>query len=255
VIPLREQEYIRERFGQDLKGKVKIDYFTQKASLLYVPGREECPHCEDTRQMLEELAGLSDRLTLTVHEFGEAQEAATKLGVDKVPGIVLRGPANRALRFFGMPGGNEFPNLIDTIIEVSLPKVQVSAEAAKHLKKLKGTVSITVYVTPTCPYCPSVVRAAYRLALASTHIQAAAVEISEFPRLAQQLGVRAVPFTVIGERAAIAGALDETQLAEQAAKPAQGATLGSATTTQGGATTEAAPQSAPPPSSGLILPG
>lgn len=253
MIPLREQDYIRERFGRELEGKVKLDYFTQKPSPLYVPGREECVTCEDTRQLLEELAALSDKISLTVRELADAQEEAKKLGVDKVPGIVLRGPANRALRFFGIPGGNEFPNFIEAIIETSKPTLRLGSETAKQLKKLKEDVSITVYVTPTCPHCPAVVRAAYRLALASARIRSAAVEIGEFPRLAQQLGVRAVPLTVINDRATIAGAVDEAGLIEEVLKAVEGGTLG-ASASRGGGTSDAAPRTGPSPSSGLILP-
>ena len=257
MIPLREQEFIRQRFEQELEGKVKIDLFTQKPSALYVPGREECSHCDETRQMLEELAGLSNKISLTVYEFAEAQEEAKKAGVDKVPGIVLRGPANRPLRFFGMPGGNEFPNFIDTIVDASKPRLEVSAAAAKRLKKLKQKTSIAVYVTPTCPYCPGVVRAAYRLALASAQIEATAVEIGEFPRLAQQLGVRAVPMTVINGRSVIAGAVDEEALVEHVLKAAEGGAVGSKTA-QGGATSQTAPEGGGSPDrpagGGLILP-
>ncbi len=253
MIPLREQDYIRERFAQELEGKVKIDYFTQRASALYVPGREECAYCEDTLHMLEELASLSDKVTLTVHDFTEAQDEAKKLAIDKVPGTILRGPTNRALRFYGLPGGNEFPNFIETMIDASKPQIKVGTEAAKHLKKLKGKASIVVYVTPTCPHCPGVVRAAYRLALASSHIQAAAVEISEFPRLAQQLGIQGVPLTVINGQAAITGAVDEAALAEGALKAAEGGAL-AGTTTQGGATSQTTPPAGPSPSGGLVLP-
>ena len=251
MIPLREQEYIKQRFEQELQGRVKIDYFTQKKSPLFVPGREECQYCEDVGRMLEELAHLSDKITLTVHEFSQSTDEAAKLGIDRVPGIVLRGPANRPLRFYGIPGGNEFPNFIETIIEASHQKVEVSPEAAKHLKKLKDRVSIAVYVTPTCPYCPGVVRSAYRLALASAHVSATAVEISEFPRLAQQLGVRAVPLTVINDRTAIPGAMDEATLAEQAVKVAGGAVAGAP---EGSGTTTKATSPEPPASSGLVLP-
>ena len=252
MIPLREQDYIRERFSNELEARVKIDYFTQRPSPIYVAGREPCAHCEDTRQLLEELAALSDKISLTVHELADEAETAQKLGVDKVPGIVLRGPANRALRFFGIPGGNEFPNFIESIIEVSKARVELGPETAKQLKKLKDRVSITVYVTPACPHCPGVVRAAYRLALASAHVEAAAVEIGEFPRLAQQLGVRAVPFTVINGRLAIAGAMDEAGLVEQALKAAESTSLGAAPA-QGGATSDAS-QAQPAPASRLILP-
>lgn len=252
MIPLREQEYVRERFAGELDGRVRIDYFTQRPSPLYVAGREPCATCEDGRKLLEEVSALSDKVTLTVHEFAEAPEDAKKLKVDKIPGIVLRGAANRPLRFFGLPGGNEFPNFIETIIAASKQKIDLGAETARQLKKLKEKVSITVYVTPTCPYCPGVVRAAYRLALASAHIDAAAVEISEFPRLAQQLGVRAVPLTVINDRATIAGALDEGGMLEAALRVVEGGGLGS-TAGHAGETSSAAP-TGPSPASGLILP-
>lgn len=252
MIPLREQEYIRERFEQQLEGRVKIDYFTQRASSLYVSGREECPACEDTGKLLEEVAALSDKITLTVHELRDAADEAAKLRVDKVPGIALRGPANRSLRFFGIPGGNEFPNFIETIIEISKQQSALGAAAAKQLKRLKDNVSLTVYVTPTCPHCPGVVRAAYRLGLASAHVQASAVEVSEFPRLGEQLGIRAVPFTVIGDKAAVAGALDEAALVEQVLKVAEGRALGA--TAQGGTTPIAEPPAGEAAPSGLILP-
>lgn len=252
MIPLREQEYIRERFEQHLEGRVKIDYFTQRASSLYVSGREECPACDDTGKLLEELAALSDKITLTVHEYRDASGEAAKLRVDKVPGIALRGPANRSLRFFGIPGGNEFPNFIETIIEISKQQSALGAVATKQLKRLKDNVSLTVYVTPTCPHCPGVVRAAYRLGLASAHVLASAVEVSEFPRLGEQLGIRAVPFTVIGDKAAVAGALDEAALVEQVLKVAEGRALG--VPAQGGTTPIAGSPSDAPEPSGLILP-
>jgi predicted DsbA family dithiol-disulfide isomerase len=95
-----------------------------------------------------------------------------------------------------------------------------------------------------------VVRSAFRLALASAHVKASAVEIGEFPRLSQQLGVRAVPYTVFNGRSAIAGAMDEAALAEAIVKAAGGAESAHA---QGGATSEASPAGAQPPS-GLVIP-
>jgi alkyl hydroperoxide reductase subunit AhpF len=149
VIPLREQEYIKEAFARELVGPVRIDYFTQRASALYLPGREECAYCEDVRQMLEELAALSDKIRLTVHEFRDAREAASRLGVDKIPGIVIRGPANRAIKFYGIPTGHEFPGLIDDIVDSSRGKVDLAPDTVRRLKKLKQDVSIQVLVTPT----------------------------------------------------------------------------------------------------------
>lgn len=149
MIPLREQDYIKQKFAQELVGPVRIDYFTQRASALFVPGREECVYCEDVRQLLEELAALSDKVRLTVHEFTGAREEASRLGVDKIPGIVIRGPANRPIRFYGIPSGNEFPGLIEDIVDASRGKVDLSQETVRRLKKLKQDIGIQVLVTPT----------------------------------------------------------------------------------------------------------
>jgi alkyl hydroperoxide reductase subunit AhpF len=149
VIPLRDQEYIKEKFAQEMLGPVRIDYFTQRASVIFVPGREECAYCEDVRQLLEELAALSDKIKLTVHEFAEAREAASRLMVDKIPGIVIRGPANRAIKFYGIPSRHEFPGLIEDIADASRGKVDLAQETVRRLKRLKQDVAIQVLVTPT----------------------------------------------------------------------------------------------------------
>ena len=83
------------------------------------------------------------------------------------------------------------------------------------------------------------------------------MEIGEFPRLAQQLGVRAVPMTVINGRSVIAGAVDEEALVEHVLKAAEGGAAG-AKAAQGGATSQTAPEGGGspdrPPGGGLILP-
>jgi glutaredoxin-like protein len=254
VIPLRDQEYIRQLFERELEGRVKIDYFTQRASRLIVPGREECVTCEDGQKLLQEIAALSEKITLTVHELADAPEEAKKLKIDRVPGIAVRGPVNRALRFVGLPQGNEFTNFIETLLYASKTKLDLGPEATKQLRKLKDKVSVAVYVTPTCPYCPQVVRAAFRLGLASAHIEASAIEINEFPKLAQQLRIRAVPVTVLNNSTAIPGAMDEQALLEAVLKVAEGRIA--APNTNAATTTVAIsePQAAPVAPSGLILP-
>jgi thiol-disulfide isomerase/thioredoxin len=58
-------------------------------------------------------------------------------------------------------------------------------------------VRLQAFVTPTCPYCPRAVLAAYRLALVNPNVVAEGVEASEFPALAQRYRISGVPDTVI----------------------------------------------------------
>jgi glutaredoxin-like protein len=222
LIPLRDQEYLRERFARELTGTVRIDFFTQRRLPIHIPGREDCVYCEETQQLLRELAGLSDKIRLTVHELSESVQEAARLGVDKVPGILVRGALNRPLRFFGIPGGQEFPVFIEDIVDASRGKVELGTETARQLRRLRSDVSLEVFVTPTCPTCPAMARLAHKMALESPRLSAAVVEILEFPRLAERHKVNAVPVTVIGGRVALVGAMNEHTLMAQILQFAQG---------------------------------
>lgn len=225
MIPLRDQEYLRTRFARELTGGVRIDYFTQRRLPIFIPGREECAYCEETQTLLKEIAALSDKITLNVHEFADSTKEAASLGVDKVPGTVVRGPVNRPLRFFGFPVGNQLLPLVEGIIEASRGKVELTTEAVRHLRRLQRTVHVQLFVTPACPYCPPMTRLVSKLALESARIDVAVVEISEFPRLVERYAIRAVPTTIIEQRAALVGAVDEATLVSEIGQVAQGKAL------------------------------
>jgi glutaredoxin-like protein len=225
VIPLRDQEYLRARFAREMVGAVRIDHFTQRNLPIFIPGREECPFCEETQQTLKELAALSDKIRLNVYEFSQSTAEAARLKVDKVPGTVIRGPLNRPIRFYGFPAGQEFPAFVEDIIDASRGKAELAPETVRQLRKLRREIAIQVFVTPTCPHCPGVARLAHRMALESPHISADVVEISEFPRLAERYQVRAVPVVVIDERVVLVGAMDEPALLAQIVRVAQGKTV------------------------------
>ncbi len=256
MIPLKEQEFIRQKFAQELVGPVKIDLFTQRELGIFVPGREACAYCKPTQDMLQELAALSESITLRVHVWEEAKKEAQNLGVERIPGIVLRGRDSVALKFYGLPGGTEFPSFLETIVDVSRGETLFSQESKRSLRKLKEDVVVRVFVTPTCPYCPAMARAAYQLALASPHVKAEVIEVNEFPDLAQRYGVRAVPLTLIDDLVVIRGAVTEKVLVEQVLKAAQSAGVAEASTPAGPASpaTEAEPRSGERRGSGLILP-
>jgi alkyl hydroperoxide reductase subunit AhpF len=222
VIPLREQEAIRVRFEQELEGRVRVDFFTQKPLKVVLPGREECAFCEDVRKLLREIAGLSERVALTVRDFAEEREAASRLGVDRIPGIVIRGVLNRPVRFFGIPAVRLFPVFIETIIAASRSAPVVSPPASRTLRKARRDVEVTVLAAPPCPHSAPVAFAAARLGLASPRVRASIVEVSEFPSLIERHQIHAVPTTIVDGRIVIVGAIDEEALAEAIADASAG---------------------------------
>jgi glutaredoxin-like protein len=255
LIPLREQEFLREKFSRELASRVRIDFFTQKETSLLVPGRQPCQYCEPTRQMLTEMAALTDMISLRQHIFEEDKQAVAQYQVERIPAIVLLGGDGRWLKYYGLPGGYELITLVETIVDISRGTSNLSADVRKRLRKLKHDARIQVFVTPACPHCPQMARLAYQMALESPRIRAEVIEASEFPELSQRYQVRAVPTTVIDDKMTFAGAVPDDVLIDIIERVAQPALLTEATAVPAtGPVTPASQPSGAPAGGKIILP-
>lgn len=149
IISEKDQETIRNHFDENITRDVEIIMFTEQPSPIIVPGREQCETCEPTRQLLEEVAALSDYVKLTVHELSKAKEAAFALGIDRVPAFVIEGASRGRVRFFGIPSGYEFSSFISDLVDVSKGETDLSEETRQFLATLEEDVHIKVFTTPT----------------------------------------------------------------------------------------------------------
>lgn len=256
MIPVQDQATIRDHFKKELRSRVRLDLFVQKPSPILVPGRPECPLCEDAQTLARELALLSEKIALTEHDLYAEPKAAADLAVDRVPALVLRGASNRPVRTFGMPTGAGFSTFVDTIVEVSRGTNELQAGTTAMLKRIRDEVRVQVFVTPSCSHSPAVARAAYRIALQNHHVRADVLEITEFPDLQQRYPVTATPTVVIEERLVLTGAIEEATLVECLLKVVEGKPVDPAAVKTGASTplTASQPQEVRLPGSGLIIP-
>lgn len=198
------REQVREMLS-GLTGPVKLLIFSQQF---------ECQMCAETRQICEEVAALSDKISVEVRDFVADEAQAQGLNVDKIPAIAILGADDHdyGIRFYGIPSGYEFMSLLEAIKLVSTGALQLSAETLRALDALEGDLHLQVFVTPTCPYCPRAVILAHQLAFASAKVRADMVEANEFPHLSMKYNVMGVPRTVINEATFIEGAAPESML-------------------------------------------
>jgi len=191
MISDKDKKAVGDRLAK-LTGPVKLVMFTQEM---------ECQFCRETRELVEEVAALSDKISVEVKDFLKEEAEATKLGIDKIPAIAVLGDGDRdyGIRFYGIPAGYEFMSLLESIEIVSKGESGLSANGKERLKGLSKPVHLQVFVTPTCPYCPRAVVQAFRMAMESPNVTASMVEATEFPHLANKYQVSGVPHTVIGE--------------------------------------------------------
>lgn len=201
------KEQVKGALGE-MQGPVHVLVFTSE---------DGCVACKETLAIVEEVANLSDKVTVEHLDLEKNKDRAKKYGADKAPAIiVMRGTPEKheylGIRFYGIPAGYEFTSLLDSILTVSIGKTAISEEGQKFLKEMKKDVHMQVFVTPTCPYCPRAVILAHHMALVSDKVTADMVEAQEFPEMAQKYKVMGVPRTVINEKHHQEGAAPERMI-------------------------------------------
>lgn len=208
LISEKDAEYIRGEFETNLVNPVKLVMFTQSI---------ECQFCAETRQIVEEIASLSDKISTEIYNFVTDKATAEIYDVDKIPAIaVLRvedgEDKDYGIRFYGIPSGYEFTTVIEDIVDVSRGDSGLQPKSRETVAGLTEPVHFQVFVTPTCPYCTQAVRLAHKFAMESDLITADMVESMEFPHLANKYQVYGVPRTVINEIIHQEGAVPEPML-------------------------------------------
>ncbi len=205
-----DKEFVNNEL-QDLQKAVKLVLFTQQF---------ECQYCRETRELLEELVALSEQLSLAVYNLETDKDMAAQYEVDKIPAIVLVDESGQdtRIRFFGIPSGYEFTSLLEDIMDISKSQHGFTKDQLSKIKNIDKDVHLQVFVTPTCPYCPSAVRTAHRLTMANKNITADMVEATEFPQLAQKYSVRGVPRTIINEKHSLEGSVPDEMVIDKIIK-------------------------------------
>jgi len=125
---------------QALADPVRLVHFTQERDLEY--GRE-------TRLLLQEVTALSDKLALEVYDFLLDQDQVAAYRVDKVPATIVCGAKDYGIRFYGLPAGYEFLNLLDAMRTVSRGDSGLSENSKGKLQALGRPIHLEVIVTPT----------------------------------------------------------------------------------------------------------
>lgn len=130
---------VKERL-RDMRSDVTLSYFTQDV---------ECDFCRETRELLEELSSIEEKIRIEVYDFKTDQEQVRSYRIDKIPATVISNGGASGIRFYGIPAGYEFSSLLDAILMVSRNESGLSDETRKALQDIKVPVHLQVFTTPT----------------------------------------------------------------------------------------------------------
>jgi len=139
VLKDEDREEVRKQL-MGLASLVRLVMFTQDF---------ECDFCAETRELVEEIASLSDEVDAMIYDFAADKEKAEDLGIDKIPAIAVVGEKDYGVRFYGIPSGYEFVSLIEAIKMVASGQSELSDATKEALAQLDEPVHLQVFVTPT----------------------------------------------------------------------------------------------------------
>ena len=144
LISSSDQERLRESFA-GMTRPVNLRFFTQTL---------DCETCLQTKQILDELPPLSDRITIDEVNLILEGDTAKAYGIDRAPAIAITYEENGVsvdtrIRFLGAPAGYEFISLIQAVLLAGGRPPQLSAESLARFAAVDKPVTMQVFTTPT----------------------------------------------------------------------------------------------------------
>ena len=83
-----------------------------------------------------------------------------------------------------------------------------------HLKNFDTPISLSIYISPFCPFCPKVVSDVSGLAFANKNIEIVIIDGSLFPELAERYNVVSAPTVIFNEHFRWTGNVNAVDIAE-----------------------------------------
>jgi alkyl hydroperoxide reductase subunit AhpF len=139
-----DQQELRDAF-EGMTRPVRLLFFTQTIG---------CDTCGRTREILDELPPLSDKITVEEVNLVLEAERAARFGIDRVPAIAVAyedagGMADSRIRFLGSPSGYEFVSLVHAILLAGGCGSHLGEESRRLIAAVDRPTTLQVFTTPT----------------------------------------------------------------------------------------------------------
>jgi len=102
------------------------------------------------KQVLDEIAGLNDKISVIDKNFVLDTDDRAKYGVEREPTIVvLRNGEDTRMRFLGAPTGYEFVPLVESVLLAGTGNLELEPASVARIAAVTAPTEIKVFSTPT----------------------------------------------------------------------------------------------------------
>ena len=194
-------------FSPDMLAQLNAVFGKMGRSLVLKLYLDNRPVAQELKAYMEELAGLTDKLSVELHDAAESDEGPCVK-------VCLADGTWTGLAFHGVPGGHEFTSFVLGLYNAAGPGQPIDDDIRAQIKAIDHDINLRIMVSLSCTMCPELVTAAQRIAAENPHVTAQVYDINHYADLKTKYNVMSVPCMVINDETVTFGKKNLRQLLE-----------------------------------------
>lgn len=145
---------------------------------------DEAASSQEMLEMLEEVASLSEKITLN-------RDIDTS---KRIPSFeVNRDTDTTGITFAGIPSGHEFTSFVLALLQAGGHPLKIDAEKIEQIKNIQGKFHFETYISLSCHNCPDVVQALNAMSIINPNISHVMIDGALFQKEVEEKQIMAVP--------------------------------------------------------------
>lgn len=194
-------------FTSDMLAQLNAVFGKMESKLVLSLGLDSRDSSNELKHYMEELAKLTDKLSVRLEENVDEKEAPYVK-------VCREDGSYSGLAFHGIPGGHEFTSFILGLYNVAGPGQQIEDDIKSKIEAVDKETKIKLMVSLTCTMCPDLVVAAQRIASLNPKVSTEVYDLNHFPDLRDKYQIMSVPCMVIDDGKPNFGKKDIAQVLE-----------------------------------------
>ena len=197
-------------FPPEMRQQMDVIFERMERKLVLELCLDDRPVSRELKGYMEELAGVTDKLTVSRGAGVEASE---------LPCVrVLREDGTETgLAFHGVPGGHEFTSFLLGLYNAAGPGQPLDDETRARIQGIGRAVRMKILVSLSCTMCPELVAAAQQIASLNPLVTADVYDINHFEAMKDRYNVMSVPCLVVNDDEVMFGKKSVQQLLDKIA--------------------------------------
>jgi alkyl hydroperoxide reductase subunit F len=176
----------------------------------------DTPAAKEMHELLEEIASMSDKITLTMEDHERKPSFAVKRGtthkdVNKSVGV----------RFAGIPMGHEFTSLVLALLHTGDHPMKLEAEKIAQIAAIEGSFHFETYISLSCHNCPDVVQAFNMMSVINPNITHVMIDGALYQDEVKAKDIMSVPTTYLNGEPFGAGRMELDEILPKLDKGAE----------------------------------